>query len=156
MTRFFRKELRHARRTGLALTTADGGSAALWLPPQRWKLTPAEVVRATPATVLAFGPRGVSRALGVLEAVEAVHPAEPHWYLSVIGCEPEHRGKGVGGALIRAVTDRCDAEGLPAYLESSEESNLGFYRRFGFEVSNEIPTPGGGPMQWAMWREPVR
>jgi ribosomal protein S18 acetylase RimI-like enzyme len=154
-TRFFRQELSHARRSGLVLTTTDGGAAALWLPPRRWKMTPGEMVRAAPASLSAFGPRGVVRALRVLGAMEAVHPAEPHWYLSVIGSEPAHRGTGAGGALVRAVTDRCDAEGLPAYLESSKESNLGFYRRFGFEVSGEIPTPGGGPMQWSMWREPV-
>jgi ribosomal protein S18 acetylase RimI-like enzyme len=118
-------------------------------------MTPGEVVRAAPASLSAFGPRRVVRALRVLGAMEAVHPAEPHWYLSVIGSEPAHRGTGAGGAIVRAVTDRCDAEGLPAYSESSKESSFGFYRRFGFEVSGETPTPGGGPMQWSMWREPV-
>ncbi len=155
LERFFGQELRLAHRKGRALTTTGGGAAALWYPPDRWKLGIGDIVRSAPVDLVAFGPRRLPRALAVLGAMEAVHPAEPHWYLSVIGTDPAHQGSGAGGALVRAMTDRCDAEGLPAYLESSKESNHAFYARFGFEVVGEIPTPGGGPMQWALWREPV-
>ena len=153
LTRFFGQELRLARRKGLALTTTGGGAAALWYPPGRWKMGLVDIARSVPSDLLAFGPQ-LRRALAVLGAMEAVHPTEPHWYLSVLGTDPAHQGSGLGGALIGAVTDRCDAEGLPAYLESSKESNLAYYARFGFEVIGEIPTPGGGPMQWALWRPP--
>ena len=49
---------------------------------------------------------------------------DPHWYLAVIGTDPVAQGKGVGGALIRQITDRCDRAGLPAYLESSKDVNV--------------------------------
>ena len=51
------------------------------------------------------------------------------------------------------VLERCDREGAPAYLETAKESNLGFYRKSGFEVNAEMPIKGG-PMIWGMWREP--
>jgi hypothetical protein len=54
---------------------------------------------------------------------------------------------------VQAITDRCDAESLPAYLESSKEQNVPFYARHGFEVRTEMAIPGGPPM-WLMWREP--
>jgi hypothetical protein len=52
------------------------------------------------------------------------------------------------------VLDHCDAEGLPAYLESAQEHNVPFFRRHRFEAVEEVPLPGGGPLIWTMWREP--
>jgi GNAT superfamily N-acetyltransferase len=93
------------------------------------------------------------RALALLSQVEKVHPKEPHWYLAVLGTAPEHQGKGVGSALMKPILDRCDGEGVPAYLESSKESNIPFYKRHGFEVTGEIQAKNG-PKVWPMWRDP--
>jgi hypothetical protein len=51
------------------------------------------------------------------------------------------------------VLDRCDREGLGAYLESSKEKNIPYYQRFGFTVTGEITLPDG-PNVWPMWRDP--
>jgi predicted N-acetyltransferase YhbS len=72
----------------------------------------------------------------------------------MIGTDPAHQGSGVGSALINAVLDRCDAEGLPAYLESSKAANVPYYARFGFVEQDAIDLPAGGPQMWPMWREP--
>jgi GNAT superfamily N-acetyltransferase len=76
--------------------------------------------------------------------------------LSGIGTDPPAQGTGVGTALMQSRLTQCDATGLPAYLESSKESNVPFYERHGFQVTKEITIPGGGPKLWLMWREPVR
>ncbi len=72
----------------------------------------------------------------------------------MVGVEPERQGRGVGSALLREVLTQCDAEGLPAYLESSNERNLTLYRRHGFEVIEELRLGRSGPLLWLMWREP--
>jgi GNAT superfamily N-acetyltransferase len=86
-------------------------------------------------------------------AIHEHHPAEPHWYLNVLGTVPDRQGQGLGAAVIRPVLDRCDADGARAYLESSNPRNLPFYRRHGFEDAGEIRLEGG-PSMTRMWREP--
>lgn len=55
------------------------------------------------------------------------HPAEPHWYLAVIGSDTAVRGRGFGQAMMRSRLDRCDTEHCPAYLESSKPENVPYY-----------------------------
>ncbi|MFM9034907.1 MAG: GNAT family N-acetyltransferase [Mycobacterium sp.] len=140
---------------GLELATAGAGvgAAAMWDPPGRWMLSPREQLTTAPALIRVFrGRLGAARALG--EEMKANHPEEPHWYLAMIGSDPRVRGSGCGAALMRSRLDRCDAEGAPAYLESSNPDNLPYYLRFGFEVTGEITVPGGAPPMWCMWRQP--
>jgi GNAT superfamily N-acetyltransferase len=137
----------------VALSESGTGAAALWDPPGHWGQRPGEQLAMLPAVVRAFrGRLGVARALS--EEMKASHPEEPHWYLAVIGSDATVRGGGFGNALLRSRLDRCDAEGAPAYLESSNPDNIGYYTRFGFEVTGEIAMPGDGPSLWPMWRQP--
>jgi GNAT superfamily N-acetyltransferase len=134
-------------------TTAELSGGARWAPPDKWRTPPTSLLRAIPRLALALGSR-IPVALRTITAMERVHPREPHWYLAVLGTEPAAQGKGVGSALLAPVLQRCDREGVPAYLESSKESNIPFYSRHGFEVSGRVDLPGGGPRVWPMWREP--
>jgi ribosomal protein S18 acetylase RimI-like enzyme len=139
---------------GAEVTTGGSGvgAAALWDPPGRWRQAPREQIAMMPAMIRAFqGRLGPARALA--EQMKAVHPEEPHWYLAIIGSDPEVRGRGCGHALMRSRLDRCDAEHAPAYLESSNPDNIAYYNRFGFEVTGEIVMPDG-PTLWSMWRRP--
>jgi ribosomal protein S18 acetylase RimI-like enzyme len=149
----FRAYLRDALTIGEVYTTSDLSGASLWKPPGKWKLSNGAVIRSLPALLRAFGTR-LPASLEVERKVESQHPREPHWYLSVIGTDPVAQGKGIGGALIRQITDRCDTEGLPAYLESSKEANVPYYERFGFKVRGETQLGDDGPTIWFMWRDP--
>jgi len=140
---------------GVEVATPESGigAAAMWDPPGRWTQRTREQIAMAPALIRAFrGRLGVAYALG--EAMKENHPEEPHWYLAMIGSDPRVRGGGYGAALMRSRLDRCDAEGAPAYLESSNPDNVPYYMRFGFEVTGEIIAPGGGPPLWPMWRRP--
>jgi len=83
----------------------------------------------------------------------ALHPQERHWYLSVLGTDPEHQRKGIGEALLRAILDRCDDTGHAAYLEASRSENVPYYERRGFEVVGELRLPSGPPV-WRMLYRP--
>jgi ribosomal protein S18 acetylase RimI-like enzyme len=154
LARLFGVQLRgHYLPLGTVWTTADRAGAALWAPPGHAILPPTTILRHLPDMLRALGRHAV-RALRTLNHVEGLHPKEPHWYLGVLGTRRADQGRGIGSSLLGPVLDRCDAEGVPAYLESSKHANIAFYRRHGFEVTGEIELPFGGPSVWPMWREP--
>jgi ribosomal protein S18 acetylase RimI-like enzyme len=134
-------------------TTPDHAGAAMWAAPGHAVIPPAKLLRHLPGVVGALG-RHTLRTLLTLNHVERLHPKEPHWYLGVLGTRTAVQGRGIGSRLLATVLDRCDDEGVPAYLESSKYSNIAFYRRHGFEVTGEISLPFGGPSVWPMWRDP--
>jgi ribosomal protein S18 acetylase RimI-like enzyme len=134
-------------------TTDDHAGGALWDPPGHWKTGVREVVRLMPVMLPGLRHR-VVRALRGLAMIEAAHDKHPdHYYLAVLGTRPDRQGHGVGSTLLHPVLTRCDEEGIGAYLESSKESNIPFYRRHGFEVVEEIRLPKG-PLLYPMWRDP--
>lgn len=125
--------------------------AAVWAPPNRWRVPLTAYLRHLPTLIHIVGLRGVTK-VKVLSDIERHHPPEPHHYLAVLGTDPAHRGRGIGGALMAPVLERCDVEGLPAYLESSKESNVPYYARVGFHVTAPH-TIRNGPIMQFMWRD---
>lgn len=132
---------------------ADLSGAAVWRGIDQWKLPPVEVAKALPAMVRSLRFR-LPKALGLLSAMEKVHPPQPHYYLEFLGTRRDRQGHGVGSAVLEPILNRCDTEGMPAYLESSNRRNVPFYARHGFVETGEIAAPGDGPTLTAMWREP--
>ena len=153
---FFGIQLRHTYLDpGEVWTTEDLAGTAIWSPPDRARPGWRDLMRLVPVVPYLTGlGRDTAEAARLLTAVDAARPRERHWYLATLGTDPERQRTGVGSALLTAVLERVDGEGLPAYLESSKQSNLAFYGRHGFEVTGEIHTPHGGPTLWLMWREP--
>jgi GNAT superfamily N-acetyltransferase len=90
---------------------------------------------------------------GVLEQMDAYHPAEPHWYLPMIGVDPARQGKGYGSALLKHALARCDRDDKLAYLESSNPKNIPLYKRHGFELLGTIRV-GSSPPLFPMVRKP--
>ncbi|HZI78032.1 MAG TPA: N-acetyltransferase [Vicinamibacterales bacterium] len=125
----------------------DFSGAALWLPPgiePDSERLGALIARHAPAPVL-------EDVGGVLEQMAAYHPHEPHWYLPLIAVDPACQGRGLGGALLKRALARCDADRLPAYLESSNPRNITLYQRNGFEILGRIQA-GSSPVVTPMLR----
>jgi GNAT superfamily N-acetyltransferase len=97
---------------------------------------------------------GVERLQLAMDTMTAAHPHEAHWYLEGVGTDPPRQGGGLASAALAPILDKCDAEGTPAYLESTKEQNVPFYEHHGFTITGTIDVPGGGPRMWAMWRAP--
>jgi GNAT superfamily N-acetyltransferase len=128
-------------------------STAWWHPPGQWKMSPRDLLRLVPA-VAPLARLGSVRLLQLSALIERQHPHEPHWYLGYLGTRAEARGRGEGAEVLAPQLARCDAEGLPAYLESSNPRNLPFYRRQGFVDRPVLKVPRGCPTITPMWRSP--
>jgi GNAT superfamily N-acetyltransferase len=136
--------------------TEDGGGAAIWAPPGRWRVPLGLTLREAGRMTRVFG-RRLPLGLRTLLRLESHHPKSPgHWYLHYLGVEPRRQGRGLGGALLRPVLELCDRERIPAHLEASTERNRMLYERNGFSLTEVFDMPGrGGPPIREMWRDPA-
>lgn len=154
---FFTSQLRRQYLPrGNVYVTEDLNGAALWAPPGKERTLGSEALQLSQLlpTVPFLASSHTIGALRLLLKIEGLHPTERHWYLFTLGTGPKHQGKGIGSALLRTVLEQVDEEGEPAFLESSKESNISLYARFGFKVINEVGPKWGSPPVWRMWREP--
>jgi GNAT superfamily N-acetyltransferase len=133
--------------------SGDYAAASVWIPPQGVELTEEEEARAEPLLRELIGDRG-AEVFELTERFDASHPdGPPHYYLSLLGIDPAHRGEGLGMGLLAENLKRTDAEGYPTYLESSNPANNVRYGRLGYRQVGEFTTPGGERTVATMWRE---
>ncbi len=153
LERFHAVRLRQLLREDEVWTDPGRSAAALWAPPERWRTTLGEdLALARGMLAPRLLPRAPLVVQGMLKIERSHPPAPPHWYLAILGTAPEAQGRGLGSSVLAPVLERCDADGVGAYLESSKESNIAFYARHGFRVTRELRLPRG-PRLWAMWRD---
>jgi ribosomal protein S18 acetylase RimI-like enzyme len=146
----FRVMVANDAQAGSAYQTESGEAITLWRAPGNASGTAWEFAKSMLPLIAALGP-GIGRGLQVSGLIEKHYPTEPFHYLHFAGCAPEHQGKGLGGAAIRAGLAQADADHLPAYLETATERNVGLYRNLGFEVVAEWSVTRALPF-WGMLR----
>ncbi len=131
-----------------------GAAAALWIPPGRPEIAPEDEAKLEPMLVELLGEAQAAVVIETFARFEAAHPRdEPHYYLSLLGTHPGHRGKGIGMGLVADNLAMIDAEKMPSYLESTNPANNRRYERCGFVQVGEFSLPGDdGPPVATMWR----
>ncbi len=132
----------HAFAHGTAYSVAGHQGAALWLPPNGE--SDDEVIENILRESLSPAMHG--EVMAVLAQMGSHHPAEPHWYLPLIGVDPFHQGQGHGAALMKHAMRVCDEAGQAAYLESTNPQSIGLYERHGFEVRGRIQLGSSPPI----------
>jgi GNAT superfamily N-acetyltransferase len=125
---------------------------SVWIPPDGTELAPEEEAQLPDLLTELVGMRA-TEVTELLRRFGDAHPRQmPHYYLSLLATADEHRGRGLGIALLRENLARIDAEGSPAYLESSNPRNNPRYEALGFAPITSFHAPGGGPVVTGMWR----
>jgi ribosomal protein S18 acetylase RimI-like enzyme len=135
----FSAMVRYGVLFGRVLTTVgEPHGVAVWLPPGETEMTENRIVAAgMDASPAVLGEEAFGRFMNAMAEIEPFHAqdvADRHWYLALIGVDPDCSGQGIGSSLLKPIFAEADAEGLPCYLETAEERNVGFYRKHGFET----------------------
>ncbi|MBY8877497.1 GNAT family N-acetyltransferase [Actinacidiphila acidipaludis] len=154
--------LDNALAEGYVDVTEDGSACALWLSVPAHEDGEAghgesgdEADGDGPAEFRELVDPANERVEQIARLMEAAHPGDrPHEYLMLIAVSEEVRSQGVGAALIESVLERCDREGLAAYLEASSMRSRGLYERLGFVFMGRTVDLPDGPHMWPMWRDP--
>ena len=151
--RFWKLAVDGALRYPWVLKTSGFEAVSIWIPPDGTEFLPEDEARLPDLLTELVGVRA-SDVAELLRRFDAAHPRnEPHYYLSLLGTRSEHRGRGLGMALLKENLARIDAERMPAYLESSNPSNNHRYESLGFVPVVSFQAPGEGPLVTGMWRE---
>lgn len=157
----FALRLRDGISRGEVLSTSSGlEGISIWLPPGRHGLAlPTMIAKGGLSVLVQMGLRSAIRQMSVnryLQSEQAANANFPHWYLSALGVDQQHRGRGYASAMLRPMLARLDTDGSPCYLDTQKEANIAVYRRFGFGVVSESRIPGTSIKTWAMLRKPFR
>ncbi len=157
-SRFYQANIQMGMLNGEVQTTAAMEGVAVWISPGNSDFSVGTLLKSGFLTAILFAkPRTWIRFIKMANHIEKANKpilARPHWHLMMIGIEPSRQGQGLGGTLLQPMLSRADAEGMPCMLESGNERNLKFYKRYGFEIALQDQIPNGGPRFWVMVREP--
>lgn len=132
------------------VTLAGDVGAAVWL---AGNPTGGDTDGTDRSEALAVFGEAMSRLDMLTARMEERHPDHPHWYLPFIGVLPAGRGTGVGNALLRHGLQRCDSQGVGAYLEATSERSRALYERHEFVAQAHPIRLPDGPKIYPMWRE---
>ena len=150
--------VRYSLLYGEIYTTPALDGVACWLPPgETTPIFSRLVLIGIRSAPLQLGWTGFRRYIAIENYCGEVHKRivpGMHWYLWGLGVKPSRQGLGIGGMLMQPVLARADTDRLPCYLETTNEKNMPFYEKHGFNVVSDGEVPRYGLHVWTMLREP--
>ena len=148
-------KLRHVIRFILGIAAIQGEvvapspnieAVAVWVRSEDMRLATSELLRAGFATLpFKIGLPATQRLLSVgkrKHAERAKVLTGPFTLLDMLSVDPEQQGKGYGRLLLETKLETLDHERARCYLETSDERNVGYYRRFGFDLVHQFEISG--------------
>ena len=151
--------VRYGLLFGQVCATPNLEGVAVWLGPGRTTMTFCRIASAGMlGTPFKLGLQAFMRLTNFNSCKDRLHkqsaPPE-HWYLLLLAVDPSCQGKGVGATLLQSGLAWADRDGVPCYLETTNEHVLPFYGKFGFKTVAQGNVLNGGPAIWAMVRAPT-
>jgi GNAT superfamily N-acetyltransferase len=88
---------------------------------------------------VAIGDAAIERMEAFENECDASEPEEPHYFLGIIGVNPEAQGKGYAGAIIDQLKEmsRLHPTSQGVCLTTQSDANIALYKHLGFRLIDE-------------------
>jgi predicted acetyltransferase len=86
-------------------------------------------------------------------SIKNKHTKPGCWYLYAFVTVPECRSKGLGSKIMKPMLKYLDENNQDCYLETLLPVNVTIYKRYGFELKEEIKVPNTDLTLYAMLRK---
>jgi ribosomal protein S18 acetylase RimI-like enzyme len=150
--------LYYAFKNGEIYITPDCKGISVWMGPDKPALDNFQLAQLGLILYpLKIGIRNFVHMLNVSNEWEEFHARQDknHYYLFVIGVDPEMQRRGYGKSLMKIILDRADKEGVKCYLETVTQENVMFYEDLQFQSIKEKKF-GENYNYWVMTRDPQK
>ena len=158
MTKFWKVSLKTmSEKTFFLADSDDANSLAIFSPYEKGSVSIWKYIKAGGLGMLAhIGIKCAKRMTGFEKfAMEIKNKyAQPGcWYLYTFVTMPEFRGKGLGSKIMRPMLKYLDENNQDCYLETLLPINVDIYKKYGFELKEEVQVPNTNLTMYAMLRK---
>ena len=116
----------------------DKKACALVLFPDKKKTTLKSIELDLKLILSSVGLSNIKKTLERESLIKKHQPKDTMYYLWFIGVDPEYQNSGIGTALLNEVIIDSERQNRSIYLETSTTKNLPWYKKFGFDIYNEL------------------
>ncbi|MBT2560157.1 GNAT family N-acetyltransferase [Pedobacter sp. ISL-68] len=124
--------------SGEVVLSDDNRACALILYPHKKRTSFKSIYLDIKLVLQSIGLPGLLKVLKREALIKKKQPKEEMAYLWFIGVDPLYQQSGVGSWLLQQVFVEAGKKKLPVYLETSTLRNLPWYKRFGFQIYDEL------------------
>lgn len=123
---------------GEVFLSDDKKACALVLFPDQKRTTVKSILLDINLILSCVGIGNIKKALSRESKIKSLQPKEEMYYLWFIGVEPKYQHTGAGTKLLNEIIEDSQRKDRSIFLETSTIKNLPWYKRFGFDVYNEL------------------
>lgn len=113
-------------------------ACALILYPDKKKTTFKSIILDLKLILNCVGISNIKKAISRESKIKKLQPKEPMYYIWFIGVDPQYQSSGIGSKLLSEVIDDSKQKKRALYLETSTLKNIPWYKKFGFDIYNEL------------------
>jgi ribosomal protein S18 acetylase RimI-like enzyme len=123
---------------GEVFLSDDKKACALVLFPDKKKTTIKSISLDVKLILSCVGLSNIKKALHRESKIKEIQPKELMYYLWFIGVDSRYQNSGIGTELLDDIIKDSKLRQRPIFLETSTLKNLPWYKKFGFDIYNEL------------------
>ena len=157
MKRFWKVSLKTISKESVFLTDSkQANSLAIFSPYQQGGISTWQYIKAGALSLIPTMGINMTKKMASFEKfafkIKNKYAKEGCWYLFAFVTMPEFRGKGLGSKIVKLMLNYLDEHHHDCYLETLSPTNVEIYKRYGFELKEEVKVPNTDLILYAMLR----